>query len=92
MDEYISTQTNLMKITYPYTTSLLLSILLVAIFEYSLVLLTHDVDDCFLHNRVAGNIILWMIRIPICVFLSTFLYNLFLPKYASLKDRMMDRA
>lgn len=80
-----------MKAAYPYLRASFLSIALLAGIEYLIVVLTNDYKNCFFHNSVPGNILLWLIRIPLFLVFASFFYNLFLPKYVSLKDRMMQR-
>lgn len=80
-----------MKAAYPYALAPFLSISLVIGIEFMIVLITNDHKNCFFHNSVVGNTLLWLIRIPCFIGFSSFFYQLFLPKYKSVKDRMMER-
>src|SRR5689334_1327333 len=80
-----------MKAAYPYVLAPFLSISLTVGIEFLIVLITNDHTNCFFHNSVLGNILLWLIRIPVFVVFTSFFYHLFLPKYSSLKDRIMER-
>ena len=80
-----------MKAAYPYALAPFLSVSLLVGIEFLIVLITNDHKSCFFHNTVFGNILLWLIRIPFFVGFSSFFYHMFLPKYSSLKDRMMQR-
>jgi hypothetical protein len=80
-----------MKAAFPYALAPFLSISLIIGLEFIIVLITNDHKACFFHNSVPGNILLWLIRIPLFVGFTSFFYNMFLPRYSSLKDRMMER-
>ena len=80
-----------MKAAYPYIRASFLAIVLLAGIEYLIIVLTNDSKNCFFHNSMPGNILLWLIRIPLFLAFTSFFYHLFLPKYVSLKDRMIQR-
>ncbi len=80
-----------MKAAYPYVLAPFLSISFIIGIEFFIVFVTNDHNNCFFHNSLIGNIILWMVRISFFVGFTSFFYHLFLPKYSSLKDRIMER-
>ena len=81
-----------MKRDYPRLKAVILSSVLLASLEYCIVLITGDYDSpCFWHNSVMGGLISWMLRITFFTLLTVFFYQLLIPKYKSLKDRMIER-
>jgi len=81
-----------MKRDYPRLKAVILSSVLLASIEYCIVLITGDYDSpCFWHNTVMGGLISWMLRITFFTLLTIFIYQLLIPKYKSLKDRMIER-
>lgn len=80
-----------MKAAFPYAFAPFFSITLIIGLEFLVIFVTNDYTTCLFHNSVLGNILLWLIRVPLFVVFTSFIYQLFLPKYSSLKDRMMER-
>ena len=81
-----------MKRDYPCLKAVILSSLLLASIEYCIVLITGDYNSpCFWHNTVMGGLISWILRIIFLTSLTVFIYQLLIPKYKSLKDRMIER-
>ena len=81
-----------MKRDYPWLKAAILSSVLLASVEYSIVMITGDnISPCFWHNTLVGSLMLWVLRVTLFASLTTFIYHLFIPKYTSLKDRMIER-
>ncbi len=81
-----------MKRDYPWLKAAILSSVLLASVEYSIVMITGDnISPCFWHNTAAGSLMLWILRVTLFALMTTFIYQLFIPKYISLKDRMIER-
>ena len=81
-----------MKRDYPGLKAVILSSVILASIEYCILLLTGDLESsCFWHNTLMGSSISWILRITLFTALTIFIYQLLLPKYKSLKDRMIER-
>ena len=81
-----------MKKDYPGLRAVILSSVLLASIEYCIVLMAGDYNSpCFWHNTAMGGLISWILRITLFALLTIFIYQLLLPKYKSLKDRMIER-
>ncbi|HZF64496.1 MAG TPA: hypothetical protein VEZ55_08430 [Chitinophagaceae bacterium] len=76
---------------YSSAKALLAAILLIGCFEFFIVLITGDNEACFFHNAVLGNVILWVARLFLLSKLLPITRNIFLPGYATVKDRMLER-
>ena len=81
-----------MKRDYPGLKAVILSSVILASIEYCILLITGDLDSaCFWHNTFMGSLISWILRIILFTSLTIFIYQLLIPKYKSLKDRMIER-
>ena len=80
-----------MKRDYPCLKAVILSSVLLASIEYCMVLITDDYNSCFWHNTFMGSLISWILRITLFTSLTIFIYQLLIPKYKTLKDRMIER-
>ena len=81
-----------MKRDYPGLKAVILSSVLVASIEYCLLLITGDYNSpCFWHNTFMGSLLSWILRIILFTALTVFIYQLLIPKYKTLKDRMIER-
>lgn len=80
-----------MKRDYPCLKAVILSSVLLASIEYCMVLITDDYSSCFWHNTFMGSLISWILRITLFTSLTIFIYQLLIPKYKTLKDRMIER-
>ena len=81
-----------MKRDYPCLKAVILSSVLLASIEYCIVLITGDYNSpCFWHNTIMGGLISWILRITFLTSLTVLIYQLLIPKYKSLKDRMIER-
>ena len=81
-----------MKRDYPCLKAVIFSLVLLSSIEYCIVLITGDYHEpCFWHNTFIGSLILWIFRMILFTALTAFLYQLFIPKYKTLKDRMIER-
>ena len=81
-----------MKRDYPCLKAVILSSVLLASVEYCVVLITGDYNSpCFWHNTLMGGLISWTLRITLLTSLTVVIYQLLIPKYKTLKDRMIER-
>jgi len=80
-----------MKRDYPCLKAVILSSVLLVSIEYCMVLITNDYSSCFWHNTFMGGLISWVLRITLFTSLTIFIYQLLIPKYKTLKDRMIER-
>ncbi len=80
-----------MRISKQFLITATLSIVSILALENLLILLFNDATPCFLHNSFWGNLLLWLIRIPVFIVFTTFFQQLFTPKFVSLKERMIER-
>jgi len=81
-----------MKRDYPGLKAVILSSVLLFSIEYCIRLIAGDLDSaCFWHNTFMGSIISWILRLTVFTSLMIFTYQLFIPKYKSLRDRMIER-
>ena len=81
-----------MKRDYPCLKAVILSSALLASIEYCIVLITGDYNSpCFWHNTFTGGLISWILRMILLISLTVCIYQLLIPKYKSLKDRMLER-
>ena len=69
----------------------LLSIALTAALEFIIVKLSGDNQSCFFHNTITGNIVSLIFRFVAFTILCALVSTLFLPKYSSLKDRLLEQ-
>ena len=80
-----------MKRDYACLKAVILSSILLASIEYCTVLITDDYSSCFWHNTFMGSLISWIFRIILFTSVTIFIYQLLIPKYKTLKDRMIER-
>lgn len=80
-----------MKSTLLYPLAILLSVALLSVIEGVLMFLASDSGPCFLHNNWFGIFISCIGRLLFVLLSTVFFYQLFMPQYKTLKDRMMER-
>ena len=80
-----------MKSALLYPSAILLSIASLSLIEGGLMFLFADNQSCFLHNNWFGIFIACIGRLFFLLLSTIFFYQLFVPQYKTLKDRMLER-